>query len=151
MTLAQAKADDAAPSRERSAPHATPSSASARYERRERDASIRLTRRRRRTIYESSLYEADQLGTGRLVIVADPDCCSKRARSSPNYRACFRCAGWSTLRLAERALAERAARRRLLDEALARLRPLGDRWGVACCLELDQAVAKGSLSPARQG
>ena len=40
-----------------------------------------------------------------------------------------------------------AARRRRSSS----LRPLGDRWGVARCLELDQAVAKGSLSPARQG
>jgi predicted ATPase/DNA-binding SARP family transcriptional activator len=65
----------------------------------------------------------------------------------------FRVAGWVTLMLAELAIVEgetgRAAR--LLDEALARLRPLGDRWGVARCLELDQAVTKGSLSPARQG
>ncbi len=65
----------------------------------------------------------------------------------------FRAAGWVTLRLAELAIADGDAERaaRLLDQALAHLRPLGDRWGVARCLELDQAVAKGSLSPARQG
>jgi predicted ATPase/DNA-binding SARP family transcriptional activator len=65
----------------------------------------------------------------------------------------FRAAGWLTLRLAELAIAEGDAERaaRLLDQALAHLRPLGDRWGVVRCLELDQAVAKGSLSPARQG
>ncbi len=65
----------------------------------------------------------------------------------------FRVAGWSTLRLAELAIAdgdgERAAG--LLDQALERLRSLGDRWGMARCLELDQVVAKGSLSPPRQG
>jgi tetratricopeptide (TPR) repeat protein len=65
----------------------------------------------------------------------------------------FRGAGWLTLTLAELAIAEGDADRaaRLLDAALARLRPLGDRWGIARCLELDQAVTKGSLSPARQG
>ncbi len=65
----------------------------------------------------------------------------------------LRCAGWLTLMLAELAIADGDAERaaRLLDQALERLRPLGDRWGVARCLELDQAVAKGSLSQARQG
>ena len=65
----------------------------------------------------------------------------------------FRVAGWVTLRLAELAIADGDAERaaRLLDQALERLRPLGDRWGVARCLELDQAAAKRSLSPARQG
>jgi predicted ATPase/DNA-binding SARP family transcriptional activator len=65
----------------------------------------------------------------------------------------FRVAGWVTLRLAELAIADGDAERaeRLLDQALAHLRPLGDRWGLARCLELDQAVAKRSLSPARQG
>jgi predicted ATPase/DNA-binding SARP family transcriptional activator len=65
----------------------------------------------------------------------------------------FRAAGWVTLRLAELAIADGDAGRaaRLLDAALERLRPLGDRWGVARCLELDQAIAKRSLSPARQG
>ena len=58
------------------------------------------------------------------------------------------------LTLAELALAEgddgeRAAP--LLDAALAHLRPLGDRWGVARALELDQAAAKTPLSPAREG
>jgi predicted ATPase/DNA-binding SARP family transcriptional activator len=61
--------------------------------------------------------------------------------------------GWLTLTLAELAIAEGDAERsaRLLDAALEVLRPLGDRWGVARCLELDQVVTKGSLSPARQG
>jgi predicted ATPase/DNA-binding SARP family transcriptional activator len=65
----------------------------------------------------------------------------------------FRAAGWSTLTLAELAIADGDAERaaRLLDQALEHLRPLGDRWGVAHCLELEQAAAKGSLSPARQG
>ena len=65
----------------------------------------------------------------------------------------FRVAGWVTLRLAELAIADGDAERagRLLDQALEHLRPLGDRWGVARCLELDQAAAKRSLSPARQG
>jgi tetratricopeptide (TPR) repeat protein len=64
-----------------------------------------------------------------------------------------RCAGWATLRLAELELAGGDAEsvRRLLDEALASLGSLGDRWGVARCLELDQAAAKGSLSPAGEG
>ena len=64
----------------------------------------------------------------------------------------LRVAGWVTLMLAELAIADGDAERaaRLLDQALERLRPLGDRWGVARCLELDQAVAKGSLSQARQ-
>ena len=149
MALARAKIDDL----RRAAPHAAPSSASsARWERQERDASIRPTRRRRRTIYESSLYEADQLGN------RPP---RHRRRSGLLLEASgelavpgslFRCAGFSTLRLAEPALADGDAERaaRLLDEALA-LSPGGDRWGVARCLELDQAVAKGSLSPARQG
>ncbi len=65
----------------------------------------------------------------------------------------FRCAGWAALTLAELAIAggdtERAAG--LLDAALEHLRPIGDRWGVARCLELDQAVAKGPLSRSRQG
>jgi ATP/maltotriose-dependent transcriptional regulator MalT len=65
----------------------------------------------------------------------------------------FRVAGWVTLRLAELAIADGDAERAapLLDQALEHLRPLGDRWGVARCLELDQAVAKWSLRPARQG
>ena len=65
----------------------------------------------------------------------------------------FRTAGWSTLRLAELAIADGDAERaaRLLDQALEVLRPLGDRWGVARGLELEQAVAKRWLSPARQG
>ena len=65
----------------------------------------------------------------------------------------FRCAGCLTLTLAELAIADGDAERAagLLGEALERLRPLGDRWGAASCFELDQVVAKGSLSPARQG
>lgn len=65
----------------------------------------------------------------------------------------FRGAGWATLRLAELAIAEGDAERvtPLIDAALERLRPLGDRWGVARGLELDQAAAKRSLSPARKG
>ncbi len=59
----------------------------------------------------------------------------------------LRAAGWSTLTLVELAIADGDAERAalLLDQALEYLRPLGDRWGVARCLELDQAVAKGSL------
>ena len=65
----------------------------------------------------------------------------------------LRATGWVTLRLAELAIADGDAERAalLLDQALEHLRPLGDRWGVARCLELDQAAAKRSLSPARQG
>ena len=64
----------------------------------------------------------------------------------------LRVAGWSTLTLAELAIADGDAERaaRLLNQALEVLRPLGDRWGVARCFELDQVVAKRSLSPARQ-
>jgi predicted ATPase/DNA-binding SARP family transcriptional activator len=64
----------------------------------------------------------------------------------------FRLAGWAALTLAELAIAvgdaERAAGR--LDLGLERLRALGDRWGVARGMELDQAAAKGSLRPARE-
>ena len=64
-----------------------------------------------------------------------------------------RCAGWATLLLAELAIADGDAERAagLLDAALGHLRPLGDRWGIARCLELDQAAAKRSLSRSRQG
>ena len=57
----------------------------------------------------------------------------------------LRGAGWVTLRLAELAIADGDADRaaRLLDEALKHLRPLGDRWGVARCLELDQRSLRG--------
>jgi predicted ATPase/DNA-binding SARP family transcriptional activator len=75
------------------------------------------------------------------------------SRKMAEQQRLFRCAGWATLTLAELAItdgdAERAAR--LLDAALVHLRPLGDRWGIARCLELDQAAAKGSLSRSRQG
>jgi predicted ATPase/DNA-binding SARP family transcriptional activator len=61
--------------------------------------------------------------------------------------------GWASLRLAELEIAagdtERAAL--LVDEGVARLRALGDRWGVARALELDQSAAKRPLSPAREG
>jgi len=61
--------------------------------------------------------------------------------------------GWTTLTLAELAIAGGDAERatQLLDAALAQLRPLGDRWGIARCLELDQAAAKRSLSRCLQG
>ncbi len=63
-----------------------------------------------------------------------------------------RCAGWATLRLAELAINDGEPQRAaaLLDEALARLRALRDRWGVARALELDQAAAKHPLSRAVQ-
>lgn len=75
------------------------------------------------------------------------------SRRMAEPQSLFHAAGWVTLRLAELAIADGDAERaaRLLDRALEVLRPLGDRWGVARCLELDQAVAKRSLSPARQG
>jgi predicted ATPase/DNA-binding SARP family transcriptional activator len=75
------------------------------------------------------------------------------SRRMAEPQSLFRAAGWVTLRLAELALADGDAKRaaQLLDQALEVLRPLGDRWGMARCLELDQAVAKRSLSPARQG
>jgi tetratricopeptide (TPR) repeat protein len=75
--------------------------------------------------------------------------CRERADRQLHPRA----SGWVTITLAELAIAagetERAAQ--LLDEALERLRPLGEAWGVARCLELDQAAAKRSLSPAGEG
>jgi predicted ATPase/DNA-binding SARP family transcriptional activator len=74
------------------------------------------------------------------------------SRALAERQRLLRGAGWLTLRLAELAIADGDAERaaRLLDEALEHLRPLGDRWGLARCLELDQAVAKGSLSRVRQ-
>jgi hypothetical protein len=39
----------------------------------------------------------------------------------------------------------------MVDGALARLRPLGDRWGVARALELEQVGAKRPLSAAGEG
>jgi tetratricopeptide (TPR) repeat protein len=74
------------------------------------------------------------------------------SRALAERQRLLRGAGWLTLRLAELAIADGDAERaaRLLDEALEYLRPLGDRWGLARCLELDQAVAKGSLSRVRQ-
>jgi predicted ATPase/DNA-binding SARP family transcriptional activator len=75
------------------------------------------------------------------------------SRRMAEPQSLFRAVGWVTLTLAELAIADGDAERAalLLDQALEHLRRLGDRWGVARCLELDQAVAKGSLSPARQG
>jgi predicted ATPase/DNA-binding SARP family transcriptional activator len=61
--------------------------------------------------------------------------------------------GWASLRLAELAASEgdQEGAASFVDEALSRLRPLGDRWGVARALELDQAAAKSPLSPAGEG
>jgi tetratricopeptide (TPR) repeat protein len=75
------------------------------------------------------------------------------SREMADQQHLFRCAGWASITLAELAIADGDAERavRLLDAALERLRPLGDRWGLARCLELDQAAAKGSLSAAREG
>jgi tetratricopeptide (TPR) repeat protein len=74
-------------------------------------------------------------------------------RKRADRQLLFRVAGWAAIALAELAIAggdtERAAQ--LIDLALERLRPLGDSWGVACCLELDQAAAKRSLSAAGEG
>jgi MalT-like TPR region len=60
------------------------------------------------------------------------------------WQRLYRCTGWATLTLAELAIADGDLERatRLVEEAHERLRPLGDRWGVARCLELDEAVAK---------
>ena len=77
----------------------------------------------------------------------------EESRDLAEQQLLFRCAGWTTLRLAELAIAsgdtERASQ--LVGEALERLRPLGDQWGIARGLELDQLAAKGSLSPAGEG
>ena len=75
------------------------------------------------------------------------------SREMAEQQRLFRCAGWATLTLAELAIADGDAERaaRLLDAARGHLRPLGDRLGIARCLELDQAVAKGALSRSRQG
>ena len=75
------------------------------------------------------------------------------SREMAEQQRLVRCAGWATLLLAELAIADGDAARAagLLDAALGHLRPLGDRWGIARCLELDQAAAKGSLSRSRQG
>ena len=74
-------------------------------------------------------------------------------RAMAQAQRLFRCEGWSTLALAELALADgdEARAAGLLDAALARLRPLGDRWGVARAFELRQAAAKRPLSPTREG
>ena len=74
-------------------------------------------------------------------------------RERADKQLLFRVAGWAAIALAELALAcgdgERAGE--LIDMALERLRPLGDSWGIARCLELDQAAAKRSLSAAGEG
>jgi predicted ATPase/DNA-binding SARP family transcriptional activator len=75
------------------------------------------------------------------------------SRQMADEQLTFRCSGWVSIRLAELAIEtgdpELAARH--VDEALERLRPLGDKWGIARCLELDQAAAKRPLSPAGEG
>jgi predicted ATPase/DNA-binding SARP family transcriptional activator len=65
----------------------------------------------------------------------------------------FRAAGWATLTLAEVALAEEDAGRagELVEAALATLRAMGDRLGVARGLELREAAAKWSLSAPGEG
>jgi predicted ATPase/DNA-binding SARP family transcriptional activator len=65
----------------------------------------------------------------------------------------FRCAGWMAVTLAElESTAGDAARAaELVDWALERLRALGDRWGVARCMELREGGAKRPLSRAREG
>jgi predicted ATPase/DNA-binding SARP family transcriptional activator len=75
------------------------------------------------------------------------------SREMAEQQRLARCAGWATLSLAELALADGDAERAtpLLDAALGHLRPLGDRWGIARGLELDQAAAKRPLSRPRQG
>jgi predicted ATPase/DNA-binding SARP family transcriptional activator len=75
------------------------------------------------------------------------------ARTRADDQRLFWCAGWATLRLAELAIAGGNAEEgaELADAALDRLRPLGDRWGVARGLELREAAAKSSLSGAREG
>ena len=74
------------------------------------------------------------------------------SRTMAESQRLFRSAGWATLTLAELAIAdgdvECAAK--LLDAALEQLRALGDQWGVARGLALDQAAAKRSLSPTRE-
>jgi predicted ATPase/DNA-binding SARP family transcriptional activator len=75
------------------------------------------------------------------------------SREMAEQQRLLRCAGWATLTLAELAIADGDAERaaRLLDAALGHLRPLGDRWGIARCSELDQGAAKRSLSRPRHG
>ena len=75
------------------------------------------------------------------------------SRTMAESQRLLRSAGWATLTLAELAIAEADAERaaRLLDAARGQLRPLGDRWAIARCLELDQAAAKRSLSRSLQG
>ena len=74
-------------------------------------------------------------------------------RAMADAQRLFRCVGWTTLALAELALADgdEAARPSWSTPRLARLRPLGDRWGLARSLELGEAAAKRPLSPAREG
>ncbi len=76
------------------------------------------------------------------------------ARAGRPRSSCSGASGWTTAALAELAIADgdaERARPSCIDAALERLRPLGDRWGVARCLELDEAAAKRSLSPRRRG
>jgi predicted ATPase/DNA-binding SARP family transcriptional activator len=75
------------------------------------------------------------------------------SRRKAEQQLLWRAAGWIDLRLAEIAIDEGDAPRagELVDAALDRLRPLGDRWGVERALELDQMAAKAPLSPAREG
>jgi tetratricopeptide (TPR) repeat protein len=70
------------------------------------------------------------------------------SREMADQQRLFRCAGWASLRLAELAIADGDAERtvRLLDAALERLRPLGDRWGVARCLaHMDERLSSGRV------
>jgi predicted ATPase/DNA-binding SARP family transcriptional activator len=77
----------------------------------------------------------------------------EESRARAGQLLLFRCAGWVAIAEAELALSDGDAdlAAALLDTALGHLRPLGDSWGVARCLELDQATAKGPLSPAGEG
>jgi hypothetical protein len=63
-----------------------------------------------------------------------------------------RASGWASLRLAELEIAEGDldSAGRLVDEAVDRLRPLRDAWGLARALELGQVAAKRPLSPAQE-
>jgi ATP/maltotriose-dependent transcriptional regulator MalT len=75
------------------------------------------------------------------------------SREMAERQLLFRCAGWTNLRLAELAIADGEPERatQLVDAALERLRPLGDKRGIARALELDEMAAKRSLSPAGEG
>jgi predicted ATPase/DNA-binding SARP family transcriptional activator len=77
----------------------------------------------------------------------------EESREMAERQFLFRCAGWVSLRLAELAIADDDSQRaaELARDALERLRPLGDKWGIARGLELDQAAAKTPLSAAGEG